>query len=217
MMNKEEFKELREKMVSQQLMGRGITNPEVLEAFKAVKRHLFVPKDQEKFAYLDCPLPIGQGQTISQPYIVALMTEALDIKKGMSVLEVGTGSGYQAAILCFLGAKVYSIERKPSFAHKAKQVLDSLGFKAEIKTGDGTMGWPEHSPYDRVIVTAASPCLPEPLIEQLKAGGRMVIPAGARFRQDLISAVKVSNSVMKEEKICGCAFVPLIGEYGYKE
>jgi len=216
-MNEAKLKELRERMVAEQLMPRGISSPEVLEAFKAVKRHLFIPKEQEKFAYLDCPLPIGEGQTISQPYMVALMTEALGVKKGMSVLEVGTGSGYQAAVLCFLGAKVYSIERKASLARKAKQVFDDLGLEVEVKTGDGSLGWPEHAPYDRIIVTAASPCLPKPLVEQLKTGGKIVIPAGERFHQNLTVGIKVSTNGLKEEKICGCVFVPLVGEYGYKE
>jgi len=212
-----EFKKLREVMVFNQILNRGIDSPDILEAFSNVPRHFFVPESQKQFAYEDCPLPIGEEQTISQPYIVALMTKALDIKPGMSVLEVGTGSGWQTAILSFLGAKVYSVERINVLAQRAEQALNSLGEKVEIKVGDGTKGWPEYAPYDRIIVTAAAPYTPEPLIQQLKVGGKIVVPVGQRFQQELTVMTKIADDKTKEEKICGCMFVPLIGEYGYKE
>lgn len=216
-MNEPDFKALREKMVSEQILKRGIDTPKILEAFNTIPRHLFVPPDQKKFAYSDCPLSIGKGQTISQPYMVALMTQVLEVSPGMHVLEVGTGSGYQAAILFFLGAIVYSIERIPALAKRAKSLFDSLGYKIEIKVGDGTLGWPEYAPYDRIIVAAASLYTPPPLIEQLNIGGRVVIPLGQRFHQNLVVLHKLSKDRVKEENICGCVFVPLIGEHGYKE
>lgn len=216
-MNQTNFDELRERMVSAQISFRGIKNPKILEAFKAVPRHLFVPREQRDFAYEDCPLPIGEEQTISQPYMTALMTEALEVKKGEKVLEIGTGSGYQAAILSFLGAKVYSVERRASLAEKAGEVIGSLGLEVEIKTGDGTLGWFERAPYDRIIVTAGAPDVPNPLVSQLKPGGKIVIPVGGRFHQELSVIEKISDTEIKEEKICGCMFVPLVGECGWND
>jgi protein-L-isoaspartate(D-aspartate) O-methyltransferase len=216
-MKESDFEYLRQQMVINQIFKRQIDDPEILEAFRQVKRQLFVPEEQRKAAYDDCPLPIGQNQTISQPYIVALMTKILDISPGMSVLEVGTGSGYQAAILSVLGAKVYGVERIPSLAKKAKELLDSLGYKIEIRTGDGTLGWPEYAPYDRIIVAAASPKIPQTLIEQLKIAGKLVIPLEGRFHQDLTLVDKVSKSNIKTKVISGCVFVPLIGKHGHKE
>jgi len=212
-----DFKKLRERMVSEQIKDRGVRDSGVLEAFAAVPRHLFVPHQQRNSAYTDCPLDIGQGQTISQPYIAALMTKILNLEPGMSVLEIGTGSGYQAAVLLFLGAKVYSVERFPVLAQNAQRVFESLGEKVAIKIGDGTMGWPEHSPYDRIIVTAAAPHLPELLIKQLKIGGKMVVPVGERAYQRLTIVNRVSQEETGEEEVCGCIFVPLVGKYGYKE
>lgn len=209
------FKELRSEMVSRQIFSRGITDPKILEAFKSVARHIFVPDSQKSFAYNDCPLPIGNDQTISQPFIVALMTKTLDVKAGMRVLEIGTGSGYQAAILGFLGAKVYSVERIEPLAKKAQELFSLIGYKIAVKIGDGTLGWPENSPYDRIIVTAAAPEIPEALITQLKIEGRLVIPLGERFTQDLVVVCKISQSEVKKESICGCRFVPLVGEYGW--
>lgn len=204
-------------MVSEQIIRRGINNPQILQAFRNTPRHLFVLPTQQDSAYMDCPLPIGCGQTISQPYMVALMTQSLNVSPEMSVLEVGTGSGYQAAILSFLGAKVYSIERFSALAQNAMSVLASLGYAVTVKVGDGTLGWQEHSPYDRIIVTAAAPHIPSPLLGQLKIGGRIAIPLGGSFHQDLAIIDKISEKEIKEEMICGCIFVPLIGEYGYKE
>lgn len=214
-MKEDVFVALREEMVSRQIRSRGINDERVLEAFRNIPRHIFVPDQQKRFAYNDCPLPIGNEQTISQPYMVALMTLHLGIEAETSVLEIGTGSGYQAAILAFLGARVYTVERFPSLAGQAKKVLDSLGMEVQAKEGDGTLGWPEHAPYDRIIVTAGSSLIPPRLIEQLRAGGRMVIPIGERFHQDLTIVDKISQDEIKEERVCGCIFVPLVGEYGW--
>jgi len=214
-MKEDVFVALREEMVSRQISSRGINDERILEAFRNIPRHIFVPDQQKMFAYNDCPLPIGNEQTISQPYIVALMTLHLGIEAETSVLEIGTGSGYQAAILAFLGARVYTMERFPSLAGQAKKVLDSLGMEVQAKEGDGTLGWPEHALYDRIIVTAGSSLIPPRLIEQLRAGGRMVIPIGERFHQDLTIVDKISQDEIKEERVCGCVFVPLAGEYGW--
>jgi len=216
-MKESDFTILREEMVNSQILARGIKNPLVLEAFGAVPRHLFVPENRRNYAYEDYPLPIGEDQTISQPYMAALMTDCLAIESGMSVLEIGTGSGYQAAILSYMRAKVYSIERCPSLAKKAKQTLDSLGYQVEVKAADGTLGWPQELPFDRIIVTAASPRTPPPLIEQLKIGGRIVIPLGTRFTQNLTIVHKISEDKTENEFVCDCVFVPLIGEHGYQE
>ena len=210
------FAPLREEMVSRQILNRGINDHRIIEAFRNIPRHLFVPDAQKKLAYSDSPLPIGWKQTISQPYIAALMTLHLGLSQGTSVLEVGTGSGYQAAILAFLGARVYTIERFPSLVKGAKRILDSLGFEVRIREGDGTLGWPEHAPYERIIVTAGTSKIPTLLIEQLKVGGRMVIPLGQRFHQKLTVVEKVSLNEIREEQICGCVFVPLVGEYGWR-
>jgi len=212
-----DFKKSRERMVSEQIYRRGISDKEILDVFKTVPRHCFVPEAQISSAYGDYPLPIGCGQTISQPYIVALMTKELEISPGMKVLEVGTGSGYQTAILSALGARVYSLERIPELADRAKELLSSLGFEATIKVGDGTLGWPEHAPYERIIVTAAAGSMPKPLIDQLAIGGRLVLPLGGGFSQELTVLNKVSEEQIREERICSCVFVPLIGRYGFKE
>lgn len=214
-MKKDVFAALREEMVSEQILSRGIDDNRILEAFRSIPRHVFVSDQQKRFAYSDCPLPIGNEQTISQPFMVALMTLHLGIEAETLVLEIGTGSGYQAAILAFLGAQVYTMERFTSLAGQAKKVLDSLRMEVQIKEGDGTLGWPEHAPYDRIIVTAGSSLIPPQLIEQLRVGGRMVIPLGERFHQDLTIVDKVSQDEIKEERVCGCIFVPLVGEYGW--
>ncbi|MFH1519078.1 MAG: protein-L-isoaspartate(D-aspartate) O-methyltransferase [Candidatus Omnitrophota bacterium] len=214
-MSEDAFVSLREEMVSRQILGRRIDDARILEAFKSIPRHIFVPDAQKRFAYSDSPLPIGSEQTISQPYMVALMTQHLKLRPKMRVLEVGCGSGYQAAILAFLGAQVYTIERFPSLAKKAKKVLDSLKLAVKIKVGDGTLGWPEQAPYDRIIVTAAVSQTPPALIEQLKIGGKIVIPLGERFHQDLTVIDRVSQDKISEQEVCGCRFVPLVGEYGW--
>jgi len=209
------FAALREEMVSRQILSRGIDDRRILEAFRNIPRHLFVPDNQKKFSYSDSPLPIGWEQTISQPYMVALMTLHLGVSQELSVLEVGTDSGYQAAILAFLGARVYTIERFPFLAKEAKRVLDFLGMEVRIREDDGTLGWPEHAPYDRIIVTAGTSKIPPLLIKQLKVEGRMVIPLGQRFHQELTVVEKVSLDEIREEQVCGCVFVPLVGEYGW--
>jgi len=216
-MEKESHNPQQRDMVIQQIISRGIDDAKLLRVFEAVPRHLFVPKEQEKFAYGDFPLPIGEGQTISQPYMVALMTEALKAKEGMSVLEVGTGSGYQAAILAYLGLKVYSIERFSDLAEKANKVCSSLGYEINIRVGDGTLGWADNAPYDRIIVTAGSFDTPKPLIDQLKIGGVMVIPLGSRLHQTLTVVRKIAKDKIETEELCGCIFVPLVGKYGHKE
>jgi len=212
-----DFTFLRRHMVSTQLAQRGIADQRVLDAFTHVPRHLFVPQVARDSSYEDCPLPIGFDQTISQPYMVALMTQLLSLEPGMKVLEIGTGSGYQAAILADLGARVYSIERLPELAERARSLLMELGYNVEIKTADGTMGWSQQAPFDRIIVTAATPKIPPPLVEQLVVGGRLVIPVGGAFGQDLVVASLLGPSQVKEDRICGCIFVPLVGKYGYKE
>jgi len=208
---------LRKIMVEEQLIPRGITDPKVLAAARKVPRHLFVPERSLENAYGDYPIPVGDGQTISQPYMVALMTQSLGLTGEEKVLEIGTGSGYQAAILLEIVKEVYSVERFESLAQKAKTVLESLDYKnIKIKTGDGSEGWDEFAPYDAIIVTAGAPSIPEPLIEQLGEGGRMIIPVGGAFGQQLTLVRKTAEDISQEE-ICGCVFVPLVGKYGWKE
>lgn len=211
-----DFKYSREKMIREQIRARGVTNILVLNALLKVPRHLFVEESLRHRAYEDYPLPIGEGQTISQPYIVALMTEALKLKGGEKILEIGTGSGYQTAILGEIAERVYSVERIPTLAKRARELLDKLGYKnISIKVGDGTFGWKEFSPYDGIIVTAGSPDIPPPLIEQLKEGGRLVIPVGDIFSQDLLVITKEKDKI-KKENYGGVRFVKLIGEYGWR-
>lgn len=207
----------RNRMVDEQLIARGIKDQRVLAVMRMVPRHLFLEEALRCQAYGDHPLPIGEKQTISQPYIVALMTEALELKGHEKVLEIGTGSGYQTAILAGLADMVYSIERVPSLVYKARKVLDELGcFNINIRIGDGTKGWQEESPFHAIMVTAASPEVPLPLTEQLAAGGRMVVPVGGRYSQDLI-LVERSEKEIKQINLGGCRFVSLIGQYGWKE
>jgi len=204
----------RKLMVEEQIRDRGVKDAKVLEAFLRVERHKFVTDEYLKEAYGDHPLPIGEGQTISQPYIVALMTEALDLQRGDRVLEVGTGSGYQAAILAELCDSVYSIEIYGSLASKAEKLLNALGYKnVWIKTGDGYKGWKEHAPFDAIIVTCAPTHVPEPLKEQLAEGGRMVIPVGESYAQELV-LLKKENGKLKEEDIIPVRFVPMIDRKG---
>ncbi len=203
-------------MVKNQIEMRGIKDKRVLRAMMRVPRHLFVPEEYRKRAYEDHPLPIGEGQTISQPYIVALMTSLLELKGDEKVLEIGTGSGYQAAILAELAGEVYSVERIPSLAIKAAETLEKLGYKnVHIKVGDGTLGWEENAPYDAIIVTAAAPKVPSSLIKQLKVGGRLVIPIGERFIQSLHRYIKGKDGNLKGEDFGGCVFVPLKGKEGW--
>ena len=211
------MEELRRKMVEEQIIARGIKDKKVISAFLKVPREEFVPEDLRKYAYIDSPLSIGEGQTISQPYIVALMTEALKLKGGEKVLEIGTGSGYQSAILAEIGCEVYSVERIESLAKKAENILRKLGYNVKIKIGDGTLGWKEYSPYDRIIVTAAGPKIPDTLLFQLSENeGRLIMPVGDRFFQDLILVIKRGKEIEKIN-LGGCQFVPLIGKEGWEK
>src|SRR4030043_2424727 len=208
---KGDFKVMREKMVETQIKGRGVKDPRVLSALLKVEPHRFVSKKYLNSAYSDQPLPIGEGQTISQPYIVALMTELLELKGGEKVLEIGTGSGYQAAILAELVKEVYTIEIIDSLASVAKSRLLQLGYQnIKVKAGDGYLGWPEAAPFDAIIVTAAPDHIPKPLIEQLKEGGRMVLPVG-RYTQELKKIIKRSGKVETTDVI-PVVFVPMTGE-----
>jgi protein-L-isoaspartate(D-aspartate) O-methyltransferase len=207
----------RERMVETQIKARGLKDERVLKAMLKVPRHLFVDEALRDQAYGDFPLPIGEGQTISQPYIVALMTEALELKGNERVLEIGTGSGYQTAILAELALWVYTIERFPTLLERAKKVLNELGYKnISFKLDDGTLGWKEASPFDAIIVTAASPDIPPPLVEQLAEGGRMVIPVGDEFSQTLIKGVKRGGK-LHTKVLEPVRFVKLVGAYGFKE
>lgn len=206
---------LKKRMVEQQLMPRGIKNQKVLDAFYKVERHRFIPEDLRASAYADFPVPIGEGQTISQPYIVALMTECLDLTGQEKVLEIGTGSGYQTAILAELSKEVYSIERFINLSEKSQILLNELGYKnIKTKVGDGTLGWQEEGPFERIIITAASPRIPLPLTEQLKEGGKLILPLGESFSQVLTLAEKKKGGIQSTQ-LCGCVFVPLVGKYGY--
>jgi protein-L-isoaspartate(D-aspartate) O-methyltransferase len=204
-------------MVKNQLIARGIKDEGVLRAMGKIHRHLFIEEALVGEAYSDHPLPIGHKQTISQPYIVALMTEALELKGRERVLEIGTGSGYQTAILAELAEKVYTIERIRPLMEKAHRLLAELGYANVImKAFDGTLGWREYEPFEAVIVTAGAPEIPEPLLEQLTDGGRMIVPIGDRFSQTLVR-IKREEDGYKEEDYGGCRFVDLIGVYGWKE
>lgn len=211
-MDEQKYRERRERMVKTQLIPRGIKDPRVLDVFAKVPRHLFVDPVQRHMAYSDHPLPIGLEQTISQPYIVALMTQSLALKGNENVLEIGTGSGYQTAILAELARHVYTIERLPQLSEKAQNILQELQYKnISSKVGDGTGGWPEKAPFEAILVAAASESVPPALIEQLSPGGRMVIPVGDSPVQDLLLLIKNQQGI-EEQNLCGCRFVPLIHE-----
>lgn len=210
------FKELRDFMVNTQLIPRGIKDERVLNAMKKIPRHLFVDESMQYKAYDDMALPIGEGQTISQPYMVAVMTELLELTGNEKVLEIGTGSGYQAAILAELAKEVYSVERVAVLTNRAEERFHLLGYNnIRIKIGDGTLGWPEEAPFDRIIITAGTPKIPEPLIDQLSDEGIIVAPVGDRFSQQLLKVIK-SKGKLFEDYHTLCVFVPLIGEYGWK-
>lgn len=203
-------------MVREQLLSRGIRDPRVLAAMGKVPRHLFVPDELRNEAYDDHPLPIGEGQTISQPYMVALMIEALGLKGEERVLEVGTGSGYEAAILAELCARVFSVERLEELATRARGRLSSLGYgNVSTRVGDGTLGWAEHAPYEAVVISAAAPCIPRPLLEQLKPGGCLVLPMGEEDLQALVR-IRKDKEGLKEDYFGECRFVKLLGTYGWK-
>lgn len=211
------FQKERLAMVEEQLRRRGISDLGVLEAMTKLPRHLFVPGNYQSAAYDDRPLPIGEGQTISQPYMVAVMTQSLDLKGEERVLEIGTGSGYQTAILAELSKRVYTIERIPVLIEKARKVLEELGYaNISYRTGDGSKGWSEEAPFDGIIVTAGAPDTPKTLKSQLADGGRLVIPTGSRYTQTLYRTTRKGKHFIEEE-ITGCVFVPLVGDFGWKE
>ncbi|MEW5725779.1 MAG: protein-L-isoaspartate(D-aspartate) O-methyltransferase [Thermodesulfobacteriota bacterium] len=210
------YLQARRKMVQEQLVPRGISDPGVLGAMGRVPRHLFVDTEFKSMAYGDYPLPLSHGQTISQPYIVALMTQALELTGREKALEVGTGSGYQTAILAELSAQVYTVERIEPLLEQARRLLAELGYRnITSQAFDGTLGWPEFAPYEAVIVTAAAPGLPGPLLDQLADGGRLVIPLGDAAAQDLVRITKKGQEI-EQTHLCGCRFVKLIGVHGWK-
>ena len=213
--SEEELARLRERMVAEQIASRGIRDPRVLEIMGALPRHRFVPASLARRAYEDAPLPIGEGQTISQPYIVAEMTGALSLEGTERVLEIGTGSGYQTAILCRLAREVVTTERIDSLFLSARTILRELGISnVRFRKGDGTLGSPGDSPFDAILVTAAAPDIPAPLFEQLAEGGIMVIPVGGRWEQDLVRLRKEGGNP-RREYLGGCRFVPLLGKHGF--
>ena len=211
-----ELKLARETMVKHQLMTRGIADQRVLDAFTKVPRHEFVPDSLKDSAYDDRALPIGNDQTISQPYMVAIMTEQLALKGNEKVLEIGSGSGYQTAILAELAKEVISIERIIGLSQQAESIIKKLGYKnIKFVVGDGTEGFSKAAPYDAIIVTAACPDIPQPLLDQLNEGGKLAIPVGDPYRQILTTVTKQKGKLIKEESV-PCVFVPLIGKYGWK-
>lgn len=201
-----------------EMLRREIKDEKVLGVMSKVPRERFVPPEIRSLAYEDCPLPIGFGQTISQPFIVALMTSALELKSTDKVLELGTGSGYQAAILAELSEKVITVERVPQLAERAKKLLDELGYNnIEVHIAEKTLGWEREAPYDAIIVTAGAPQIPPSLVKQLKKEGRMVIPVGGRYDQELLKITKIEEKKIKVENLGACRFVPLIGEEAWPE
>ena len=213
----DQYFDARQRMVQEQLISRGILDQKVLDAMRKIKRHLFVDKKYWDRAYDDTPLSIPCSQTISQPYMVGLMTELIQPDKDKKVLEIGTGSGYQTAILAETCQKVYSVERHDELAELAKRRLDELGYtNVELKIDDGTLGWEEKGPFDAILVTAAAPEVPEQLVKQLESHGKLVIPVGTQYRQNLELVLKRGDSYI-EKIICGCIFVPLIGKGGWSD
>lgn len=214
---KDKFTAERQAMVRVQLKKRDITDPAVLRVMADVPREKFIPAECLDGAYFDGPLPIGCGQTISQPYIVALMTQELKVDKNSEVLEIGTGSGYQTAVLAKLAKEVYTIERIEHLTLNAQRILAEMNItNVKFHTGDGTIGWPQEKSFDRIIITAATPEMPNPLLEQLKTGGLAVVPLGADYVQELVVIEKTVDG-LKTKSVCGCRFVKLIGKFGYSE
>jgi len=214
---KNDLVKVRMRMVDEQIIARGIRDPRVITAMRKVPRHVFVEEALQNQAYSDHPLPIGEKQTISQPFMVALMTEAMQLKGMEKVLEIGAGSGYQTAILAEIAFKVFSIERIRSLTIQARKLLYDLGYlNVEIKFSDGTLGWVDESPFDAIIVTAGSPGIPQPLVDQLAIGGRLVIPVGDAADQELVRITKTEEGT-KREDLGGCRFVKLIGQHGWEE
>lgn len=207
----------RKEMVEKQIIARGVTDPLVIDAMSKVPRHLFVSEALVDSAYGDFPLPIGEGQTISQPYIIAEMTACLSLKGHERVLEIGTGSGYQAAILAQIVYKVYTIERNNHLFLQTRKLFDTLKYHNIVtRYSDGTQGWKQESPFDAIIVTAGGQKIPEPLIEQLAVGGKLIMPVGGSFSQELILVTKTENKVTSEN-LGACRFVKLIGQHGWNE
>jgi protein-L-isoaspartate(D-aspartate) O-methyltransferase len=212
------FSIARRRMVEDQVVARGVRDPRVIDAMLQVPRHKFVEEALESQAYQDAPLPIGERQTISQPYMVAVMSEALALDGTEKVLEVGTGSGYQAAVLAVLADRVFSLERIPALARRARKALDSCGYsKVNIRLADGTLGWQEMAPFDAIVVTAGAPDVPRDYLDQLAVGGRLVIPVGDRMSQVLMRITRTSEHEFKEEQLLGCRFVPLVGNHGWRD
>jgi protein-L-isoaspartate(D-aspartate) O-methyltransferase len=214
--NNPKFKQRRGRLV-EILAEKGIKDKRVLEAFNIIPRHMFVDTALQDRAYKDTALPIGKDQTISQPYTVARQTELLEVKPGEKALEIGTGSGYQAAILCELGAEVYTIERHKKLYNKARSILKELGYSVRFKLGDGTLGWSAYAPYDAIVVTAGAPVVPEDLVEQLALNGRLVVPVGDEKRQEMVRIIKIREDEYEEEHYSDFKFVPLIGEKGWQK
>jgi len=215
-MEEDPYRNARERMVEEQLRGRDIRDPRVLEAMRSVPRHRFVPEDLSDQAYSDGPVRLEHGQTISQPYIVALMSQLLELHGGETVLEIGTGSGYQAAVLSRLAGRVYSLERVAELARGAAQRLEELGCEnVRVYERDGSSGLPEHAPYPAIIVAAAAPRVPAPLMEQLEIGGRLVVPVGSQEGQTLELWRRESEEDFSQNRIAPVAFVPLLGEHGW--
>lgn len=212
--NHRKFMNRRKKLV-EEIRRKGIRDPRVLQAIENTPRHLFVDSALENRAYEDSALPISCGQTISQPYTVAAQTELLEIEEGDKVLEIGTGSGYQAAILAYLGAKVYSIERHEPLYLSARAILKELGYRPNLKCGDGTVGWSAYAPYDGIVVTAGAPVVPEDLIKQLSVGGRLIVPVGDQKVQTMTRITRISDNEFNQEQLKQYKFVPLIGEKGW--
>jgi protein-L-isoaspartate(D-aspartate) O-methyltransferase len=211
------YANLRNRMVNEQIISRGIHDERLLDALRRVPRHLFVPDEYAHIAYTDSPLPIGHGQTISQPYIVALMTELLELEGGENVLEVGTGSGYQAALLAYLARQVHTIERHEELAEKAEKVLMDLGLtNVWVHVGDGSLGLLKYAPYQAIMITAAAPRVPQPVFDQLAEGGRLVLPEGGAGGQ-MLDRWRKQDGDYKQEHIAPVAFVPLRGQHGWKE
>lgn len=209
------FEQQRAWMVRNQLEAWGIGDPRVLDAMRRVPRELFVPDAERGAAYYDGALPIGEGQTISQPYVVAHMSETLRLQGSERVLEIGTGSGYQTAVLSLLAAEVYTVERIARLSRRAQETLAAFGAaNIYFHVGDGSLGWPEHAPYDAILVTCAAPAVPPPLVEQLAEGGRMIAPVGPRGYQDLVLVHRLGEKVT-QDRLSPVAFVPLIGEHGW--
>jgi len=214
----DKYRKQRMRMIDSHIRSRGVGDERVLKVMEMIPRHLFVDEGLINQAYNDNPLPIGERQTISQPYIVALMTAALELKGDEKVLEIGTGCGYQSAVLSKLADRVFSIERIASLASKARALLDLLGcFNVLIRVGDGTYGWKEEAPFDAIIITAGAPDIPRPFLDQLAVGGRLVVPVGSQHSQTLLKLTRLSEDIedIKKEDLGGCRFVNLIGEHGW--